>query len=93
MYYLLLYDVVEDFINRRVPFRQEHLVLADEAHRRGQLVMAGAFSEPVDGAALVFRCSDSVVVEHFAEADPYVREGLVTRWRVRSWNVVVGADG
>lgn len=92
MYYLLLYDVVEDFINRRVPFRQEHLVLADEAHSRGQLVMAGAFSEPVDGAALVFRCNDSAVVRQFAKADPYVREGLVTRWRVRAWNVVVGAD-
>ncbi len=70
MYYLLLYDVIEDFIDRRVPFRQEHLDHADEARRRGQLVMAGAFSEPVDGAALLFRCDDSTVVTQFAEADP-----------------------
>jgi uncharacterized protein YciI len=31
-------------------------------------------------------------VEAFALADPYVTEGLVTAWRVRSWNVVIGAD-
>lgn len=92
MYYILLYVVVEDFINRRVPFREEHLKLADEAKRRKELVMAGAFSEPVDGAALVFRCREPEVAMHFAEADPYVREGLVARWRVRAWNVVVGAD-
>jgi uncharacterized protein YciI len=30
------------------------------------------------------------VVERFAEQDPYVRHGLVTRWTVRAWNVVVG---
>lgn len=92
MYYLLLYDVVEDFINRRVPFRQEHINLAGEALRRGHLLMAGAFSEPADGAALLFRCDGSAVVRQFVEADPYVRERLVTRWRVRVWNVVVGAD-
>jgi len=30
------------------------------------------------------------VVDGFARADPYVTEGLVTRWRVVPWNVVVG---
>jgi uncharacterized protein YciI len=53
--------------------------------------MAGPFSEPVDGAALVFRAADPTVPRRFAERDPYVRNGLVTRWKVRGWNVVVGA--
>jgi uncharacterized protein YciI len=26
----------------------------------------------------------------FAERDPYVRNGLVTQWKVRGWNNVVG---
>jgi uncharacterized protein YciI len=30
------------------------------------------------------------VVEQFVEADPYVRQGLVTGWTIRDWNVVVG---
>ena len=92
MYYVLLYDLVENYIERRTPFREEHLKLVNEARGRGEIFMAGAFSEPVDGAVLVFRCDDAEVVKRFTESDPYIREGLVTRWRVRRWNVVVGGD-
>lgn len=92
MYFVLLYDVVDDFVNRRAPFRPEHLDLLNEAHRRGELLMAGAFSDPVDGAALVFRGDSAAVATRFAEADPYVTNGLVTNWRVRGWNVVVGGQ-
>jgi uncharacterized protein len=53
--------------------------------------MAGAFSDPVDGAALIFQGDNAAVAARFAEADPYVTKGLVTNWRVRGWNVVVGA--
>jgi uncharacterized protein len=91
MYFVLLYDVVNDFVNRRAPFRPEHLKLLDDAHRRGELIMAGAFSDPVDGAALIFRSDDPEVAKRFAESDPYVTKGLVKNWRVRGWNVVIGA--
>jgi uncharacterized protein YciI len=90
MYFILLYEVVDDFINRRAPFRPDHLKLIEEAHHRGELVMAGAFSDPVDGAALVFRGSDPALATRFAATDPYVTNGLVTNWRVRGWNVVIG---
>jgi uncharacterized protein YciI len=39
----------------------------------------------------VWATEDPAVVEAFAASDPYVRNGLVREWRVRSWNVVVGA--
>ena len=92
MYYLLQYDVVEDYLERRVPYRDAHLSLAREAHERGELVMAGAYAEPADGAALVFKADHPSVVERFVAADPYVREGLVTSWRIRTWTVVVGGE-
>jgi uncharacterized protein len=90
MHYLLLYDVVDRFVERRAPFRGVHLELARRAHERGELLLAGAFGEPPDGAALVFRGEDDSAAVAFAENDPYVKEGLVTAWRVRPWNVVVG---
>ena len=90
MYYMLLYDVVEDYINRRAPYRAEHLKLVNAAQERGELVMAGAFSDPVDGAALVFKTADPSVPKRFAQEDPYVKNGLVKNWRVRGWTVVVG---
>jgi uncharacterized protein YciI len=92
MHQLLLYDVVPDYVERRARFRAEHLALAQAALARGELVLGGALADPVDGAVLVFRGDNPAAAEAFARADPYVRHGLVTRWRLRAWNVVVG-DG
>jgi uncharacterized protein len=89
MYYLLSYDVVDDFVERRSPYREVHLKLAREAQEREELILAGSFGEPVDGALLVFRCPDPSTVERFALDDPYVREGLVTSWRIRKWHEVL----
>lgn len=92
MYYFLLYDVVDNFIERRAQYRQEHLAAVNRAHADGELVLAGAFADPVDGAGLVFRGDDPSVAERFAREDPYVVNGLVKNWRLRRWNVVVGGD-
>lgn len=89
-YWILFYDVVPDYLDRRGQFRDEHLGLARAAHERGDLVMAGAFAEPADGAALVFKADDASVAEEFAANDPYVKNGLVANWRVRAWTVVIG---
>ena len=85
MHYLLIYDVVPDYTERRVPLRAEHLALARAAHARGDLVLGGALANPTDGAVLLFRGDTPAAAEAFAAADPYVRHGLVTRWRVRAW--------
>jgi uncharacterized protein len=92
MYLALHYDLVDDYLERRPEFRDEHLALARAAHERGELALAGAFSEPTDQALLVWSTEDRAVVEAFAEADPYVRNGLVTSWRIRDWNVVIGPE-
>lgn len=90
MYFLLRYEVVEDYVTRRAPLRAEHLALARAAAAAGTLRLGGAL-EPADEALLVFFGDESVATS-FALADPYVRSGIVTRWTVRPWNVVVGAD-
>jgi uncharacterized protein len=88
--YLLEYALVDDYLDRRPAFRDEHLALAREAHRRGDLVLAGALAEPPDRAVLVWRTDDPGVVERFVDADPYVRAGLVASWTIRPWTVVIG---
>ena len=90
MHYLLFYDVVPDYEQRRMSFRQEHLAYAQAAHARGELLLGGALADPVDGAVLLFQSESPDVAEAFARADPYVTNGLVTEWRVRKWTVVVG---
>ncbi len=91
MYFVLRYDsVVDDYVNRRAPFRSEHLRLLREAHARGEVVMAGAVGDEPDGAIIIFRAESPAVAEHFVSHDPYVTNGLILTWRVQPWNVVVG---
>jgi uncharacterized protein YciI len=90
MYLALQYDLADDYLDRRPAFREEHLGLARAAHDRGELALAGAFTDPADRALLVWSTEDRGLVEAFAAADPYVRNGLVRSWTVREWNVVIG---
>ena len=92
MHYLLIYDLVDDYIERRGPLRASQLALAGAAEARGELVLGGALASPPDGAVLLFRGESPEAAEAFAAADPYVKNGLVTRWRVREWMTVVGRD-
>jgi uncharacterized protein YciI len=91
-HFALLYDVVPNFVERRMPFREAHLQRVRDANARGILLLAGALGDPPDGALLVFRADSPSVAEDFARTDPYVIEGLVTAWRVRPWTVVIGGD-
>jgi uncharacterized protein len=91
MHYLLFYDVVPNYAERRVPYRIEHLALLEQCVERGELLLAGALSDPMDGAVFLFQGASPRAAEAFAEADPYVQHGLVTSWRVRTWPTVVGA--
>ena len=89
-HFLLFYDYVPDVLERRGQFRGAHLDYAWAAVERGELLLGGAFADPVDGAVLMFSGDDKSVAEDFARADPYVTGGLVTRWHVREWTTVVG---
>jgi len=90
MHYLLLYDLADDYLARRPAFRALHLEAAWRGYDRGELVLGGAFADPADTAALLFKGDSPQVAEEFAKADPYVLNGLVRSWRVREWTTVVG---
>ena len=92
MHYLMMYDLSPEYLERRGQFRAEHLRLAWESQERGEMVLAGALTDPVDTAVLLFKGDSPEVAERFAKADPYVKNGLVTRWRVRPWTTVIGKE-
>jgi uncharacterized protein len=85
----LFYEyVTENLVERRAPFREEHIGLVREWTADGRMLMAGALGNPPHGGLLVFASDDPADAETFASNDPYVRNGLVTAWRVEPWNVV-----
>lgn len=91
-YFALFYEVVDDFVARRAPFRDAHLSYARAAHLRGDLVLAGALADPADTALIIFQGPSPDAATDFAKHDPYVLQGLVKHWKVRLWTVVVGND-
>ena len=90
MHYLLFYDAVDNYAERRTPFRAAHVAYARAAVARGELVLGGALAGPIDGAVLLFRGDSPAAAENFAKSDPYVLNGLIKDWRVRQWTTVVG---
>jgi uncharacterized protein len=92
MHYLLFYEYVDDVLERRAPLRKAHIGAAWQSHERGELVLGGAYADPVDGALFLFKADSPAVVEEFAKTDPYVTGGIVKHWHVREWSTVAGAD-
>ena len=86
MHYMLIYELAPGYLERRGAFRNEHLKLAWDAN----VVLGGALGEPTDRALLLFEGDSPEAAKRFANADPYVKNGLVTRWEVRPWTTVVG---
>ena len=87
MHYLLIYELAPDYLARRGEFRNEHLKLAWQSDA---LVLGGALAEPADRAMLLFEGDSPEAAKRFANADPYVQNGLVKHWEVRQWTTVVG---
>lgn len=86
---LLMYEYVEDILERRAPYRDAHLANLQRLKDEGRVVMAGALGDPVTGAAIVFApCSPEEVGEYVLR-DPYYEAGLITEWTAIPWNVVI----
>eukprot|EP00890_Picochlorum_soloecismus_P003356 jgi/Picsp_1/4020/NSC_01532-R1_ycii-related protein len=87
-YHVLQYTYVPDILEKRGPYRAEHLEGAKKMADAKKLVMAGALADPVDGALFIFRDLSKEDIEEFAKKDPYVINGLVTKHVVRKYMVV-----
>jgi uncharacterized protein len=88
-HFLLTYTLAPDYLERRPAYRDAHLAYAWAAIERGELLLGGALM-PAEEAMLLFQGEDASTAEAFAKDDPYVRNGIVTAWRVREWVTVVG---
>jgi uncharacterized protein YciI len=89
LHYALFYDYVENAVERRAPYREDHLAWARQWKDDGRIVMAGALGDPPHGGLFVFRVEDPAQIEEFVAGDPYVEGGIVTGHRVEPWNVVI----
>ncbi len=91
-HFLLIYDYAPDYLEKRAAHRGVHLDLCRASSARDELQLGGAVpSDTPPFGLLLFKAETAEVAEAFAQADPYVTQGVVTSWRVREWITVVGA--
>lgn len=89
-HFVLTYEAVPDMMDRRGPFREAHLAMLKNLVAAGKLELAGAMVSVPPGSMFVFRGETDADARAFAEADPYVVNGLITHWSVTEWTTVVG---
>lgn len=82
MKYVLLYDGAADMNRARVVF-PAHRARWQEFASRGELLMIGPFTDPRQGAMGVFATREAA--EKFVHLDPFILEGVVTKWELREW--------
>ena len=91
-YILLTLDYVDNMLDKRGPYREEHIAGSQKAFEEGKCAMAGALTDPVDTGVFVFKNVGKEYVENFVQNDAYYKAGLVKNHSIRSWMVVVGND-
>ena len=89
--FLLKYEYIPEVLEKRGPYREEHIALANQFIEEGSCLSGGPVGE-VDmqvpkGALFVFK--DASSAQKYAEGDPYVANGIVTKYSIQEWNVVV----
>lgn len=92
MYYILFYNFVENYLEKRTPFRPNHFNHIQSYIEKEELRLAGAFADPADSAALIFKVDNKDRIENFVKNDPYFINGLITGYSIREWTVVAGSD-
>ena len=86
---LLRYEYVEDIVERRVPHREGHLALLRRWRDEGRLVMGGGVGDPIHSGVIVLRGDVPAIAQELVDADPYSAAGLIVRWSVEPYAVVV----
>ncbi len=92
MYLILFYHYIENYLEKRTPYRADHFKHLQGYIEREELRLAGAFADPADSAALIFRVDNKDIIENFVKNDPYFINGLITGYSIREWTVVAGSD-
>jgi len=92
MHFILTYQTVKNFNDRKQRFRSKHLELVKSYYQQRKLIMGGALLEPNDAALLIFKCDGLAEVEAFVEKDIYYQKGLILEYSIRQWSVAIGDE-
>mmetsp|Transcript_29339 Transcript_29339/g.32942 ORF Transcript_29339/g.32942 Transcript_29339/m.32942 type:complete len:128 (-) Transcript_29339:274-657(-) len=92
--YLLRYEYIADVLEKRGPYRDDHLKLAKIFVQEGKCLSGGPTGdinmEVPSGALFVF--TDEESAEAYVAKDPYVSNGIVTGHTIEEWNNILSKE-
>ncbi len=78
------YEMAPGALSKVTTHFPAHRTRLDEFHSRGVVLAAGPLGNPPEGAMAVFTTREAA--EEFIQGDPFVTNGLVSKWRLVEWN-------
>lgn len=87
---MLNYKYVDGMLEKRTPYRAEHLAILNQMREDGKILCAGPMTDS-SGALFIFKTTQADVME-FIEKDPYVKADLVPSYEIKEWIVGIGGD-
>ena len=83
--HVLFYTSADDVLAKAPAHFPAHSARCDDFHARGSLLMVGTFGDPQrEGSMAIFTTHEAA--EEFVRGDPFVLNGVVSRWEIRQWN-------
>ncbi len=90
----MFYQYVEDVLEKRKPYREAHIALANSYAEKGKVKLGGAVGnvgEDPDKALIVFTTEKAA--KEFLKKDPYMEHGIVKGHNLQEFHVVVDGAG
>jgi uncharacterized protein len=86
MKYVVFYEIAPDAGEMLAELLPAHRARWQQRAEQGTLLAVGPFSDR-NGALAVFTTREAA--QEFAEGDPFVLHGVVTKWYIREWHEVL----
>lgn len=80
------YEMAPDALPKIMTHFAAHRARLDNFHARGAVLAAGPFGNPSEGAMAIFTTREEA--ENFIHGDPFVVNGLVSKWHLLEWNAI-----
>jgi uncharacterized protein len=87
--FAVAYGYVPEMAERRGPHRGAHLEFLKALLAQDQLVLAGALTDPIDGAWIVVRAESQAAARALMDPDPYARAGLISSVTIRPISIAL----
>jgi len=90
MKYVLYYESANDVLEKAPLHAAAHRAYWQQFLANRTLLLIGPFANPREGAMAIFTTREAA--QSFAAGDPFVLNGVVTRWDVREWAEVISPE-